>query len=297
MNKLLLIKDIIGKKTSRGDDYVEFVLSDGKKEGNVKMWNASKEAYANYIGKVMDFSLNESSYNGQVQYLAVQVNIPPCEYDISDFVATPPENADYMFNYMFAKANSFNNETLKYIVINILLDNEENYKKWSAAKACHHNLRSGLIYHSFRMLKVAECLSEVYEGVDSELLCAGCILHDIGKLEELETDEMGTATYTVNGKLFGHLYLGMRKIEKVYNSLIIERDEEAFRNLTHLLAAHHGKLEWGAISVPKTLEAELLHHCDMIDSRVYMYEDAYENTEKGEFSDKIFGLGTEVYHR
>ena len=163
---------------------------------------------------------------------------------------------------MLSKANNFTNETLKYIVTQILINNEEKYKVWSAAKACHHNLRSGLIYHSFRMLKVAERLSEVYDGVDSELLCAGCILHDIGKLEELETDEMGTATYTVDGKLFGHLYLGMRLIEKIYNdaNLIIDRDEEAFRNLTHLLAAHHGKLEWGAISVPKTIEAELLHH-------------------------------------
>lgn len=65
--------------------------------------------------------------------------------------------------------------------------------------------------------------------------------------------------------------------------------------LQHMVASHHGNLEWGAVTVPQTMEAQMLHYLDMIDSRMYMYEDTYKVLEPGKPSNKIFGLGTPVF--
>ena len=73
------------------------------------------------------------------------------------------------------------------------------------------------------------------------------------------------------------------------------KDSEIVMQLLHMIASHHGKIEYGAISLPATREAEILHELDMLDSRLYQYEDEYKKIEAGETSDKVFGLGCTVY--
>lgn len=63
----------------------------------------------------------------------------------------------------------------------------------------------------------------------------------------------------------------------------------------HVIAAHHGQLDWGAIAVPATPEAMVCHQIDMIDSRMEQFEKAYEDIEPGTMSKKLFGLGTSIY--
>lgn len=72
-------------------------------------------------------------------------------------------------------------------------------------------------------------------------------------------------------------------------------DKEKVRLLKHMLCAHHGNLDWGAITVPVIPEAMMLHEIDMIDSRIYQFEQVMKDLEPGSISDKIFSLGSRVY--
>ena len=92
--------------------------------------------------------------------------------------------------------------------------------------------------------------------------------------------------------MFGHLLLGVMMIEEVAKE--IGTPKEIVEQLEHIIASHHGKYEYGAITLPATKEAEIVHMLDMADSRIYMYEDAYTKVEPGETSEYIKGLDKSV---
>ena len=159
----------------------------------------------------------------------------------------------------------------------------------------HHNIYGGRAYHTYRMIKSAYDVCEVYSLLDRELLVCGTALHDIGKLLEMKTSDTGVATYTDMGNLFGHPLLGIEMIDREvwrqnqaaggrsYNS-------EQVAMLKHMLASHHGQPEWGAIRSPSTPEAMILHELDMIDSRMYMYEENFKDLDAGTSSEPVFGI-------
>ena len=110
-----------------------------------------------------------------------------------------------------------------------------------------------------------------------ELLICGTILHDIGKLRELTTDEIGVSDYTIEGRLIGHIVLADEMIlEKVF----LAKQEghpypsEKVSMLRHMILSHHGTTEWGSPVAPAILEAEVLHQIDYMDSRLIQYTDA-----------------------
>ena len=164
----------------------------------------------------------------------------------------------------------------------------------SAAISIHHNLRGGLLYHSYRMVKAADALCGVYTNLDRELLLCGTALHDIGKVWEYKTSISGDAEFTASGVLFGHLYMGASLIKGFtadgnYN-------KEKVQLLIHMILSHHGTQEWGAVSCPAIPEAFALHYIDNLDAKMYMCEEHYEELEPGEITEKKpFGLDNRIY--
>ena len=129
-------------------------------------------------------------------------------------------------------------------------------------------------------------------------MLTGIILHDVGKLKELYTDPTGNADYTPEGSLLGRLLIGCEMIDEACNKLDLQNDEnkDKILLLKHLLASHHGKQEYGAITVPQLPEAIMLNRIDMIDAEMYQCEHALEDQSNGTFTDRIFGLNnTRLY--
>ena len=171
--------------------------------------------------------------------------------------------------------------------------NKEKLLRWSAAKSMHHNCYGGLLYHSLRMALSAKRICQIYTKANRGLVIIGCLLHDIGKLKELDTDIMGNASYTVNGNLFGHLMLGVRMVEDYTKDLTINSDE--LEQLQHIIASHHYNQEWGAISQPKTIEAFIVAKLDDFDAKMYMIEKGLDELESGEISEKPIYDGIRLY--
>lgn len=284
----LLVMAVEGKTTKTQKSYVVFKLSDGETTIEAKRWDSELSVYEWLANKVVRVGLNVGTYNGTASYEVVTL-MEEKTAKVSDFVLKVPVDSETMFSYLVNVP--IHNPELKYIVNGLLNSNKERLMYWAAAKSIHHALYGGLLYHMYRMTQSAEKLCLVYDDVNKDLLLAGTILHDIGKLEELDVTPLGESDFSLKGRLFGHLYLGMQMVRDTATN----KGSEIVMQLLHMIASHHGKIEYGAISLPATREAEILHELDMLDSRLYQYEDEYKKIEAGETSDKVFGLGCTIY--
>lgn len=278
------------KVAKTGNPYVVMTATDGTDNINVNVWGTKLVDFEYKKGDFVLARLNKTTYNGATDWKLEKNGLSRGQGNIQDYIRVAPMDVEAGFQYMLETVRVFKDYGLRQLVENMLLKHRDKLLYWSAAKKVHHNLHGGLMYHTARMLKAAKHLAPIYNGVNPDILYAGVILHDIGKLQELETDQFGTAEYTVNGQLFGHSLIAIQMIMKEKGKCGIPVSDEVMKQLIHCIASHHGKLEYGAIVKPATQEAFLLHELDMIDSHMYQYEEAGESINPGECSDRIFGL-------
>jgi 3'-5' exoribonuclease len=134
-----------------------------------------------------------------------------------------------------------------------------------AARVIHHATLSGLLEHCYELILLAQPLLELYPEIDQDLLVAGILLHDVGKLEEYDYEY--DTSVTDAGKLVGHVILSERIVSRAMSAIggfSTSRENE----ILHLIVSHHGRYEWGAARRPKSLEAIALHHLDNLDAQV-----------------------------
>ena len=198
-------------------------------------------------------------------------------------------------------AGEIQDPRLRWVCCRALEKYSEKWRRAAAARKNHHARRGGLIDHTAQMWRVARALAPLYPEVDGDLLGAGVLFHDIGKLWETDTGEKGFGSVpSRRGEMIGHISLGI----EVANALWREGEategktwaelkpasEELRDHLLHLIASHHGTKEFGSPVAPKTPEAFLLHHIDNIDAKMEMLRLSYARG-KGE------GVGLVEAHR
>jgi 3'-5' exoribonuclease len=146
------------------------------------------------------------------------------------------------------------------------------------------------------MLRLAKALVDIHPWLDGDLLVAGVIIHDLGKLAEMQSDAAGLAAdYTVEGRLIGHIVRGAIDIARVAER--VGADPEKTVLLQHLVLSHHGKLEFGSPVLPKIPEAEALSVIDVLDARLFEMRDALAGVEPGGFSAKVWCLDNRELYR
>ena len=187
------------------------------------------------------------------------------------------------------------NPYFRRIVHNILGKYQEAFFEYPAAKRHHHAFVGGLSYHTLSMLRLAKSIAGQYPQINRSLLFAGVIIHDIGKTMEL-SGAIGTE-YTLKGNLLGHIVIMDEEITKACEELGIDENQEEVLLLKHLVLAHHGKLEYGSPVRPQLLEAEVLHHIDLLDATITMMSNALDKTEPGAFSERVFGLDNRSFYK
>ncbi len=295
---------VIAENTAKtGKPFVKITLRDGVNEITAMMFDKTASAL-NEQGvvndSVVDVKLSVGEYQGAKNYKVTDIR--PCSdtgLSVSDFVKLPPVDLGLMYNEICDMVSGCMPQqgvhtSVSGITLKILSDKKEAYMTSSAAIGMHHNLRGGLLYHSYRMVKAAAALCEVYTILDRELMICGAALHDIGKLWEYSTTVSGEASFTRDGVLYGHLYMGAEYIRSVARDK--NCDPERIRLLVHMILSHHGTQEWGAVSCPATPEAFALHYIDNLDAKLYVCEEAYSTLPDGGLTEKKpFGLDNRIY--
>ena len=285
-----LVLDVMERETKTGKPYVVLKVTDGDTTAEVKKWDARLDDFLPVKNTAVVLNVKASLYGNETTYdtdSCVRSKRPP-----KDFIRKAPIDLDGTLDAIGSRLDAIADPDLKALMTAIFRDKKSQLRMWSAAKTVHHAIYGGLLYHSYRMMQAADALCQFYPAVDKDLVASGALLHDIGKLEELDTNTFGAADYTTKGSLLGHAYLGTDLVS--FYARTLKTPADLLMKLQHMILSHHGA--YGAPVLPQTPEAELLHHLDMIDSRMYQVEEALANTEPGTFSDKIFGLGVRVYH-
>lgn len=287
-----MIKNTDTKTDKNSNNFLDMLVGDSSGEMICRKFRAtSEEIEMITVGNIYKIKGIVKEYNGNknLNAVAIEAVMDSDEVNIYDYVSAAPVNPDEMLETIKGYIKKIQNKEIKNIVIEIYKIYKEKLMYYPAAKSNHHSIKSGLMYHMMRMLQSAEALSAVYQNINMDLLYAGIMLHDICKIEEMESDNLGIVSdYTMEGKLLGHIIMGIKLIEKTSEKMGI--DPEISVMLEHMLLAHHYYADFGSPKKPMFLEAELLHYIDMIDARVYDFENAAENVKPGDFSDKIWVL-------
>lgn len=287
-----LIKSSECRTSTNNKQYLDIDLGDKTGEINSKYWNMNEGDEQKYIpNTLVKIRGLVTSWQNNVQFKIERIRLTneSDEIEIEDFVPSAPYKSEDMFNEVINYTDKIKNENIKSIVEYIVDENKTKLMHYPAAKKNHHALRGGLLYHTTTMLKSAGKLSEVYTFLNTDLLFAGVILHDMAKIEEMLSSEFGIVSeYTVEGQLLGHIIQGIKNIEVVANGLGV--DKETTMLLQHMILSHHYEAEYGSPKKPMIPEAQVLHYLDTLDASMYDMRKALNETKEGEFSDSIFSL-------
>src|SRR5438552_3281904 len=160
------------------------------------------------------------------------------------------------------------------------------FRRTAAARNYHHARRGGLVEHTAQMMRVAKQIAPLYPELNVDLLLAGILFHDSGKLWENALPEHGfVMSYDELGELMGHISIGLELVNALWRRLSVENadawknllpaSEDVRMHLLHLIGAHHGEPEFGSPVAPKTPEAMALHYIDNLDARLEMFAAGY----------------------
>ena len=293
MNDKITISTLITSATTKygaKKPYVEVCLTDGKSNIFVKDFTNKAEDYP--IGKVIDAEIKLDKFGYSMESFSITEKSP------MEFIKRSPIDEGLMYEEITETlqdlVGKYGENSIANIALTLYSTNKEKLLYWSASKTMHHDLYGGLLYHTYRMMSLAEKMLETYDNLNEELLLTAVAIHDIGKLVELDTDELGLASYTDEGNLLGHTMIGIEMVDNVAREG--SYDAEKVTLLKHCIGSHHGKLEFGAIVLPKVEEAFALHIIDYTDSRIYMFENAYKTLKPGTSADRRdAGLEAVIY--
>ncbi|MBM3809376.1 MAG: HD domain-containing protein [Acidimicrobiia bacterium] len=240
-----------------------------------------------------------SLYNGQVQLVLSSIRrINPDQDRLQGFreedcILSAPRPIDDMWAELQGHLQAVTNDHIRVLLNRIVADHAEQLKVWPAAQQIHHAYRGGFLEHITRMADVGRFVARAY-GANEDLVLAGVVLHDIGKLQELAY-EGGAASYTRDGNLVGHIALGLMMVREAC-TIIAGFPLELRAQLEHLIASHHGVREHGSPVEPKTVEAFIVASVDDLDAKLNQVRKAIaEDPSEDEFTAWNKRLGRVLY--
>src|SRR5262245_13737620 len=255
-----------------GSPYLEIGLQDASGEARAKVFQDVETVTLEFdAGEFVKAQGRSNVYQGRTEIVIDKIRRVMPERDATDgfreedCIRCAPRPVDEMWTELTARIDNVQDQKLRALLARIVATHADRLRIWPAARNVHHAYRSGLLEHILQIMKVALFLADEY-GARRDLLIAGALLHDIGKLREMSYET--TTEYTVEGNLVGHIVIGVGMLHDAV------RDEpgvpsELVTELEHLIVSHHGSHEHGSPIVPKTVEAFLLAEVDNLDAKLH----------------------------
>src|SRR6185437_9548756 len=189
------------------------------------------------------------------------------EVEFTDYFPSSARDSEEMWKDLQGIVAGIGNPHCK-ALLQAMLEDEDvaaRYRRAPAAKTIHHAFLGGLIEHVLSLCALARMTAGHYRHVDLDLLLTGVVLHDIGKIYELNYER--GFSYSNDGQLIGHINIAMRMLSEKLRALP-EFPRELRTLVEHMILSHHGQLEYGSPKVPLFPEALLLHYLDDMDSKM-----------------------------
>ena len=272
-NKLITSSFLVHSKEIRqkksGELYLSLLLADRTGELDAKMWDNVAEVIETFDRD--DFvrvkGLIQIFHNRPQMTIHKVRRMDDSEIDFCDYFPSSKRDQDEMWLELRGIVAGIANVHLKGLLEAVLADDEiaRRYRRAPAAKTIHHAFLGGLIEHVLSLCAMARLAAQHYRLIDGDLLLTGVILHDIGKIYELNYER--GFSYSNDGQLLGHIHIGLRIVADKLRDL--PAFPPALRSLVeHMILSHHGKLEFGSPKIPQFPEALMLHYLDDMDSKM-----------------------------
>lgn len=292
-----LIKNADVRLAKNGKKFIAFTFQDTSGTIDGKFWDASEEEIQRFAaGKVVALQGKREVYNGNPQVKIMHLRLTKIDEpgEPTLYMERAPLKKEAMEEEINKTLFEITNPNWNRIVRFLLNKYQKEFFDFPAAKRNHHAFASGLAYHTVSMLRLGKAIVAEYPELNSSLLYAGIILHDLGKVLEL-SGPMSTE-YTLAGNLVGHLVLVDEEIVKACIALKFDENKEDIVVLRHMVLSHHGLLEYGSPVRPRIMEAEILHQIDNLDASMQMMLTSIRQTTPGEYSDRIFGMDNRSFY-
>ncbi|MEY8507068.1 HD domain-containing protein [Lachnospiraceae bacterium 42-17] len=270
IRNIYLCKGKRSAETRNGKPYDNLTLQDKTGTLDGKVWDPNSSGIAEY--DEMDFIEvygEVTSYNNNLQLNIKQIRkAQEEEYIPADYMPTTEKSTDSMYQELLGYVGKIENKYLRQAVEYYFVKDESFIKKFkshSAAKSVHHGFSGGLLEHTLSVVKLCEYMAGAYSILNRDLLYAGAICHDIGKVKELSS--FPENDYTDDGQLLGHIIIGVEMVSDAVRE-IPEFPEKLASELKHCIIAHHGELEYGSPKKPALAEALALNFADCTDAKM-----------------------------
>ena len=277
----------------------ELRLGDSSKEIMLKFWGPSDEqvvkdlfdsiktnSFVHVQGRINEWNNNfEISTNDVAKIKSVSKD----EIDLSDFIPQSNKDINEMFTEVLSYVNTVENEDIKNFLDTLFTDKSfvDSFKTSPASMYLHHGWIGGLLEHTLDVLKICVNVLNSHKSLDRDLVIAGAIIHDIGKIQEFEVGS--SIKVSEEGMLLGHISIGLEKISKMLDKLDIDKTIKL--KLKHIILSHHGNLEYGSPKLPAFPEALLIYYADELDAKLTQMNRVKDeaNTEDNYIYTKYFG--------
>ncbi len=277
---LVQSKEVRSKRN--GVRFLSLTLSDRTGSMDAKVWDNVEELVRTFHAN--DFVRAQGRvhvFHNRHQAIVTRLRTLPREQvDLRNLIPHTDHDIDEMYGKLLATVDGLSNPDLKRLMTSIFGDPEfaDRYKRAPAAKTNHHARIGGLLEHSMSMLRAARLLATHYTDLDSELLACGVLLHDCGKVFELNAEQ--GFEYTDSGRLLGHVSMASTWVERKCDE-IGNFPPRLKTVLLHLVLSHHGHVAFGSPRVPLFREALVLHLIDELDSKLAMMREAEKDIVPG----------------
>ncbi|MFH0809811.1 MAG: HD domain-containing protein [Pseudomonadota bacterium] len=277
------------KRSRNGAPYLALLLSDRGGQIEARVWDDAERLGGRFAqGDFLRVKAQASSYRDSLQLNVSDLErLDPAAVDLSDFLPSSERDPEEMLRELKALTRGMGNPHLAALLKLIWADRTlvAALTRSPAAKGMHHAYVGGLLEHTLSVARLAKTVAAHYPDVDADLLLTGAILHDIGKVRELSCSP--GFDYTTEGRLVGHLLLGLSIIEEKIRG--VPRFPVGLATaLKHLMASHHGEYIFGSPKRPKTAEALMLHAIDDLDAKLATVRELLRSAAAG---------GGSAYHK
>lgn len=271
---IYLLKEITERRTKQGKPYLALVLGTAGEEIEGRVWDMEQKSLPDLVpGDPVKASGTGSVYKERKQLIINSIekvyhSVDPRRLYPSSAIPEKKLREDY-----FQQVSGIGEPSLRGLFREMERDASlmEAFFSGPAAVTMHHARIGGLAEHTLGVCGFARAAVSVHPWLNGDLISAGCLLHDIGKIREYEV--AGDFRYSLEGKLVGHIVLGVEMVRQWISSVSGFPDRLAM-DLIHIILSHHGELEYGSPKVPSTPEALVVHYADDLDAKMDMVRTA-----------------------
>lgn len=285
------------KEKKRGGGYLSLMLRDRTGEVDAKLWDIPDD-FTCKAGDFVKVRAETDTYNDKLQLKVKLIKvIDRAEVAIDDFIPASKRDRLVMFDELCRVIASIKDDALKVTLADIASDHAGQIQNAPAAVKLHQAYLGGLLEHTLNICAMVEVTCYCYPELNRDVLMAGTILHDIGKIYEMQyTDQIGS---TRAGRLLGHIIQGSILWDKYTTESSYSRDIDPVTrdHVAHIIASHHGQREWGAAVIPMTREAQVMHMLDQLDAKMAIMNDALAGQLDADgFTQKVYAMDTPLWN-